>query len=118
MGETERNRSEAEAGKTRAAHHLLGEGVDAGEAALGDNEALELVHLLVQHPLLRGDHRRDRARVGPEARHGEVSGRGLEGDELHSPAGGLGMRLPPPPLPSSASWPEEVGTGGGVRVWR
>jgi hypothetical protein len=28
------------------------------------------------------------------------------------------MRLPPPPLPSSASWPEEVGTGGGVRVWR
>jgi hypothetical protein len=104
--------------ETRATHHLLGEGVDAGKAALGDDEALELVRLLVKHLLLRGDHRRDRARAGPGARLDEGSGRRLEGDELHSPTGRLGIRLPPPPLPSSTSRLEEAGTAVGVRVWR
>jgi len=89
--------------KTGVADHLLGKGVDAGEAALGDDEALELVHLFVQQLLLRRHHRRDRARAGhgPGAHLDESSGRGLDGDELHGPHGGLGIRLPPPPLPYS-----------------
>jgi hypothetical protein len=91
--------------KTGVAHHLLGEGVDAGEAALSDDEALELVHLFVQNLLLRRHHRRDRARAGngPGAHLDESSCRGLDEDELHGPHGGLGIRLPPPPLLSSTS---------------
>jgi hypothetical protein len=102
--------------ETRGADHLLREGVDAGDTALGDNQALELVHLRVQHLLLRRDHRRDQARVGPAARLDQGSGRGLEGDELHGHHGGLGIRLQLPPR-CTMPWLDGQRSGG-IRVWR
>jgi hypothetical protein len=82
--------------KTGGADHLLGKRVDASDAALGVKKVLELVRLLVQHLLLRRDHRGDRARVGPAARLDQGSGRGLEGDELHGSRRGWasGCRFP------------------------
>lgn len=94
-----------------AADHLLGERVDAGEAALGDDEALELVGLRVQLLLLRRHHRGDRARAAPLD---EGAGRGLEGGELHGARGRLRIRRLPPP-PRSPSAPGLLGFGGGAR---